>query len=85
MSTEKNNTETETSHPKVDPKRKAKIEQLTGRRDSVKSLECYLYPENAEEALQFGKSIEKSDKIKKVFGQRPNVSELPTNEGQKQQ
>jgi hypothetical protein len=52
-------------------RRKTKLAQLTGRKDSVQQLEPFLLPETPEEAAEFAKSIEQSDKMKKIFGERP--------------
>lgn len=58
--------------------RAQKIAQLTGRKDSVKHIEQYLYPESAEEAKEMASNIEKSDRMKKVFGQRPEIDSTET-------
>ncbi len=56
--------------------RATKLERLTGRKDSVKAITPLLDPKNAEEALHMGEKIRENDKLKSVFGERPNVEPL---------
>ncbi len=59
----------------IDRPRK-KLEQITGRKDSVKKLEPFLMPDTPEEAQEMGNQIEKSDRLKKVFGTRPEGKDI---------
>lgn len=61
----------------IDPnRRRMKLEQITGRKDSVKKLEPFLMPDSPEEAAEMGSQIEKSDRLKKVFGTRPDGKDI---------
>jgi len=52
-----------------------KLSRLTGRTDSLQDISDYLNPKNPDEARSMAKSIERSDKMKKVFGERPRSPE----------
>jgi len=54
-----------------------KLAQITGRMDSLASLREYINPESSEEAKNMGIKIEQSDKMKKIFGKRPNSAMDP--------
>jgi len=61
---------------KVAANRLAKLEKLTGRKTSVRDIGPFLTPETPEEAREMGEQIERSDKIKKVFGERPAPQQI---------
>jgi len=56
--------------------RSQKLEHLTGRKESVNLIETLLHPETPEQALKNGKKIESIDKMKKVFGERPDTTDI---------
>jgi len=54
----------------------SKLSSITGRKNSVEQLQVFLSPTvtSLEEAQKNREHIEKSDRMKKVFGSRPPVS-----------
>mmetsp|Transcript_5590 Transcript_5590/g.7820 ORF Transcript_5590/g.7820 Transcript_5590/m.7820 type:complete len:99 (-) Transcript_5590:104-400(-) len=71
--------ENENLEPKM-IQRKNKLEQITGRKSSLKNLVPFIFPENSEQAIQMGRSIQKSDKMKNMFGVRPDPSQISASE-----
>jgi len=51
-----------------------KLSHLTGREDSVLQLKEYISPATPEEAKEVRTKIEHSDRMKKVFGKRPDTT-----------
>ena len=54
--------------------RVSKLGRVTGRLDSIETLGDYLTPSTVDEAHTSRQQIEKSDKMKKLFGTRPSTS-----------
>jgi len=57
--------------------RVSKLGRVTGRLDSIETLGDYLTPSTVDEAHTSRQQIEKSDKMKKLFGTRPLPSTSP--------
>jgi len=61
---------------KISAARMNKLEKLTGRKTSVREIGPFLSPETPDEAREMGEQIERSDKMKKVFGERPSPQQI---------
>jgi len=68
--------EAEGAPSQIHDNRVLKIQQITGRKDSLKLLEPFLSPESPQQALEFKENIERSDKMKRVFGVRPDAKQI---------
>ena len=59
--------------PELSARRKKKLQNLTGRHESIVKIEPFLVATNEEEANKNAQMIKKSDQIKKISGTRPNA------------
>ena len=55
-----------------------KLKQITGRTQSVEHIGNYIMSHTVEEAIENGKLIERSDKLKSLFGKRPSHQQMMT-------
>jgi hypothetical protein len=52
-------------------KKIGKLKNVTGRRLSVDAIQDFIMAQNQQQAVQNGKLIEQSDKLKNIYGERP--------------
>ena len=75
------NFESSTS-PEMMARRKKKLQQLTGRHQSIVQIEPFLNASNEEEATRNAQMIHKSDQIKKISGSRPSAYQVDDDKGE---
>ena len=68
--------------PELVARRKKKLQQLTGRHQSIVQIEPFLSATNEEEATKNAQMIKKSDQIKKISGTRPNAYQVDDEKGE---
>lgn len=61
-------------------KKIGKLKNVTGRRLSVDAIQDFIMAQNQQQAVQNGKLIEQSDKLKNIYGERPPAPLVINNE-----